>query len=136
MTKESMKQQSLTSSYTSKKKVTGPRKQGLAKGAAKTATAKRSTATVAPRPDDELAPHDPQPESQAGFEVDDDVDNDEGEQILRKFDMDMTYGPCLGISRLRRWERSHRLGLNPDPAIKSLLLHTGARQDCLWEGRV
>lgn len=131
-----MKQQSLTSSYTSKKKATGPKKQGP-QGVPKAAVPKRSAAAVAPKHEEHsLFPGDARLDAQPSVEVDNDVENDEVEQILRRFDMDSTFGPCLGITRLRRWERSHRLGLNPDPAIKTLLLHTGARQECLWEGRV
>ena len=27
------------------------------------------------------------------------------------------YGPCIGVSRLERWERAHLLGLNPPPEV-------------------
>ncbi|KAI0630659.1 DNA polymerase delta, subunit 4-domain-containing protein [Trametes polyzona] len=33
--------------------------------------------------------------------------------ILRVFDLSYEYGPCVGVSRLDRWERAHALGLNP-----------------------
>ncbi|CAD6245768.1 unnamed protein product [Miscanthus lutarioriparius] len=28
----------------------------------------------------------------------------EEEEELRQFDMDMSYGPCISVTRLRRWE--------------------------------
>ncbi|RDX89924.1 DNA polymerase delta subunit 4, partial [Mucuna pruriens] len=43
------------------------------------------------------------------------------EKVLRQFDMDMTYGPCIGLTRIQRWERAHTMGLNPPPQIKCLL---------------
>ncbi|KAI8985648.1 DNA polymerase delta, subunit 4-domain-containing protein [Trametes punicea] len=42
--------------------------------------------------------------------------------ILRVFDLSYEYGPCVGISRLDRWERAHALGLNPPPEVKEILL--------------
>ncbi|TFY54141.1 hypothetical protein EVG20_g9831 [Dentipellis fragilis] len=33
--------------------------------------------------------------------------------ILRVFDLSYEYGPCVGVSRLERWERAEALGLNP-----------------------
>ncbi|RPD57253.1 hypothetical protein L226DRAFT_536598 [Lentinus tigrinus ALCF2SS1-7] len=42
--------------------------------------------------------------------------------ILRVFDLSYEYGPCVGVSRLERWERAHSLGLNPPPEVKEILL--------------
>ncbi|KAI3647385.1 hypothetical protein MP228_007606 [Amoeboaphelidium protococcarum] len=42
-------------------------------------------------------------------------------QILRKFDIDYTYGPNVGLSRKERWSRAQRLGMYPDERIKSLI---------------
>lgn len=61
---------------------------------------------------------------------------DDVEEILRQFDMNMAYGPCLGITRLERFERSSRLGLNPPMDVKNLLERVGGNPDALWEGRV
>jgi DNA polymerase delta subunit 4 len=61
---------------------------------------------------------------------------DDVEEILRQFDMNMAYGPCLGITRLERFERSRRLGLNPPMHVKNLLERVGGNPDALWEGRV
>ncbi|KAI1786982.1 DNA polymerase delta, subunit 4-domain-containing protein [Ganoderma leucocontextum] len=42
--------------------------------------------------------------------------------ILRVFDLSYEYGPCVGVSRLDRWDRAHALGLNPPPEVKEILL--------------
>ncbi|KAI5005716.1 hypothetical protein ZWY2020_032959 [Hordeum vulgare] len=53
------------------------------------------------------------------------------ERKVREFDMDMRYGPCLGLTRAQRWRCAAALGLAPPPyALCS------ADQPCLWEGRV
>jgi len=41
--------------------------------------------------------------------------------ILRTFDLSYEYGPCVGVTRLERWERADALGLNPPPEIKDIL---------------
>ncbi|UZJ54079.1 hypothetical protein CBS101457_003399 [Exobasidium rhododendri] len=43
------------------------------------------------------------------------------EHILRVFDLDPAYGPCLGMSRLERWERAEKLGDEPPSEIKEIL---------------
>ncbi|GLJ12556.1 hypothetical protein SUGI_0193440 [Cryptomeria japonica] len=63
-------------------------------------------------------------------------DSDAKEEILRQFDMNLTYGPCLGVPRLERWERASKLGLDPPKQIKELLEKGGGMPDCLWEGCV
>ncbi|XWS57998.1 hypothetical protein CRYUN_Cryun09bG0221200 [Craigia yunnanensis] len=63
-------------------------------------------------------------------------DFDEQEQFLRQFDMNMAYGPCLGITRLARWERAQRLGLNPPKEIENLLNGGKVKSECLFDGRV
>ncbi|KAI0701136.1 DNA polymerase delta, subunit 4-domain-containing protein [Cerioporus squamosus] len=42
--------------------------------------------------------------------------------ILRVFDLSYEYGPCVGVSRLERWERAQALGLSPPPEVKEILL--------------
>ncbi|CAM0911152.1 unnamed protein product [Alopecurus aequalis] len=49
----------------------------------------------------------------------------------REFDMDMRYGPCLGLTRAQRWHRAAALGLAPP----SYALCSDD-QPCLWEGHV
>lgn len=61
-------------------------------------------------------------------------DYDKHEDVLRQFDMNMAYGPCLGMSRLARWERAQRLGLNPPKEIEGLLKGEKIRSECLWDG--
>ncbi|VAH09407.1 unnamed protein product [Triticum turgidum subsp. durum] len=56
---------------------------------------------------------------------------EDAERKAREFDMDMRYGPCLGLTRAQRWQRAAALGLAPPPhALCS------DDQPCLWEGRV
>ncbi|TFK48387.1 hypothetical protein OE88DRAFT_1664154 [Heliocybe sulcata] len=42
--------------------------------------------------------------------------------ILRVFDLSYEYGPCIGVTRLERWERAQALGLNPPPEVREILL--------------
>ncbi|TYI99212.1 hypothetical protein E1A91_A13G000400v1 [Gossypium mustelinum] len=63
-------------------------------------------------------------------------DFDEQEQVLRQFDMNMAYGPCVGITRLDRWERAQRMGLNPPKEIESLLRGGKVKLESLFDGRV
>ncbi|KAF9466161.1 DNA polymerase delta, subunit 4-domain-containing protein [Collybia nuda] len=42
-------------------------------------------------------------------------------EILRVFDLTYEYGPCVGVSRLERWERAQALGLNPPAAVHEIL---------------
>ena len=36
--------------------------------------------------------------------------------------MDTSYGPCIGITRLRRWERAAAMGLRLPPRVRDLVL--------------
>lgn len=53
--------------------------------------------------------------------------------ILTRFDFDVRFGPYLGITRLQRWERAQRLGLEPPSEVRDVLpsleLDTLARFD-------
>lgn len=42
--------------------------------------------------------------------------------ILRRWDLSYEYGPCVGMTRLERWERAEKLGLNPPEMVTRLLL--------------
>ncbi|KAM7277922.1 hypothetical protein ACFE04_005056 [Oxalis oulophora] len=63
-------------------------------------------------------------------------DYDDRENLLRQFDMNMAYGPCLGMTRMARLGRAQRLGLNPPKEVESLLKIGKVQAECLWEGRI
>ncbi|KAL8954997.1 MAG: hypothetical protein Q9183_006837, partial [Haloplaca sp. 2 TL-2023] len=44
------------------------------------------------------------------------------EKILRHFDLSSQYGPCIGISRIRRWKRAQGLGLAPPIEVLAVLV--------------
>ncbi|KAJ7491925.1 DNA polymerase delta, subunit 4-domain-containing protein [Mycena latifolia] len=48
-------------------------------------------------------------------------DQDKFHDILRVFDLSYEYGPCIGVSRLERWERASALGLNPPSEVRDIL---------------
>ncbi|KAI0685607.1 DNA polymerase delta, subunit 4-domain-containing protein [Cytidiella melzeri] len=56
----------------------------------------------------------------------------EGQQkeqhILRVFDLSYEYGPCIGMTRLQRWERAEAMGLKPPFAVKEILLDDQAKE--------
>lgn len=67
------------------------------------------------------------------------------EEQLRQFDMDMKFGPCIGVTRLQRWEQASAMGLQPPAHLRDLLLHAPSTKnhsdgspsvECLWEGKV
>ncbi|KAK4534562.1 hypothetical protein CDCA_CDCA02G0587 [Cyanidium caldarium] len=43
------------------------------------------------------------------------------EDALRAFDLNVWYGPCVGLSRLERWARVEELGLHPPLAVQRTL---------------
>ncbi|KAI1106507.1 DNA polymerase delta, subunit 4-domain-containing protein [Jackrogersella minutella] len=43
------------------------------------------------------------------------------EKVLRYWDVSSQYGPCVGVSRLNRWKRADRLGLNPPIEVLAVL---------------
>ncbi|KAL7895639.1 DNA polymerase delta, subunit 4 domain-containing protein [Trichoderma sp. SZMC 28014] len=49
-------------------------------------------------------------------------DLDLGEKVLRYFDVSSQYGPCIGVTRLKRWQRAERLGLNPPMEVLAVLV--------------
>ncbi|KAI0073064.1 hypothetical protein K474DRAFT_1667052 [Panus rudis PR-1116 ss-1] len=48
--------------------------------------------------------------------------------ILRVFDLSYEYGPCIGVSRLQRWERAEALGLTPPPEVRDILVTKEGRE--------
>ncbi|KAL6507106.1 hypothetical protein OROHE_022005 [Orobanche hederae] len=74
--------------------------------------------------------------SHGSFDLKDEYDDKE--EVLRQFDMNMTYGPCIGMSRLERWNRANSLSLHPPKEIENLFKVDVVKvnSECLWEGRV
>ncbi|KAJ8450576.1 hypothetical protein Cgig2_020213 [Carnegiea gigantea] len=61
-------------------------------------------------------------------------ERDENEEVLRQFDINMKYGPCIGMTRLERWNRANKLGLNPSKEVEELLKSGKVLSECLWDG--
>ncbi|XP_078681193.1 DNA polymerase delta subunit 4-like [Branchiostoma floridae x Branchiostoma belcheri] len=54
---------------------------------------------------------------------------------LKQFDLNPDFGPCIGITRLERWERAEKFGQTPPVDIRDLIVqHTGDEEytHCLW----
>ncbi|EOO00459.1 putative dna polymerase delta protein [Phaeoacremonium minimum UCRPA7] len=49
------------------------------------------------------------------------------EKVLRYFDVSSQYGPCIGITRMKRWQRAEKLGLNPPIEVLAVLLKEEAK---------
>ncbi|KPM44290.1 hypothetical protein AK830_g2251 [Neonectria ditissima] len=49
------------------------------------------------------------------------------EKVLRYFDVSSQYGPCIGLPRMKRWQRAERLGLNPPVEVLAVLLKEEAK---------
>ncbi|WVN90437.1 uncharacterized protein L203_105673 [Cryptococcus depauperatus CBS 7841] len=49
--------------------------------------------------------------------------------ILRVFDMTTRYGPCVGMSRLQRWERAKLWELDPPEEIRVILTTLEGKND-------
>lgn len=52
-------------------------------------------------------------------------DEEAAEAQLRQFDLATKYGPCMGITRMQRWERAAKLGLEPPQEVRELILRFG-----------
>ncbi|KAF9670385.1 hypothetical protein SADUNF_Sadunf13G0062800 [Salix dunnii] len=61
---------------------------------------------------------------------------DNHEELTRHFDMNMAYGPCLGMSRLARRELAQCLGLNPPIEFEGPLKGEKVQSKCWWDGRI
>ncbi|XP_066934357.1 DNA polymerase delta subunit 4-like [Clytia hemisphaerica] len=57
-------------------------------------------------------------------------------ETLKKFDLDSKFGPCIGITRLERWQRAHTHNLNPPHSIPKILKsydeNNNEIQESLW----
>lgn len=59
--------------------------------------------------------------------------------FLRTFDLNTTFGPCAGISRLERWDRAESFGLNPPKEVRALVeSHAGdvRYERSIWHGQI
>ncbi|GAA5876721.1 hypothetical protein JCM8547_002027 [Rhodosporidiobolus lusitaniae] len=61
---------------------------------------------------------------------------DDIEIVLRVFDAKEEYGPSSRISRLERFERAQKLGLNPDPEIGEILRSTEGQENPVYANSV
>ncbi|KAL9981139.1 hypothetical protein ACROYT_G009803 [Oculina patagonica] len=55
--------------------------------------------------------------------------------VLKEFDLDSEFGPCIGITRLQRWERAKEYGLYPPEEVKTIILqHPSDTKftECVW----
>jgi len=55
--------------------------------------------------------------------------------VLKEFDLDSEFGPCIGITRLQRWERAKEYGLYPPEEVKEIILKhpdDTAFTECVW----
>ncbi|KAI8814862.1 DNA polymerase delta, subunit 4-domain-containing protein [Cladochytrium replicatum] len=58
---------------------------------------------------------------------------------LRAFDLNGKYGPCDGLTRLRRWQRAEKFGLEPPAELLPILDADDTNTDVtqsLWYGRL
>lgn len=51
------------------------------------------------------------------------------QKILRVFDLSYEYGPCVGITRLERWNRANDLGLEPPVEVRDILLTQEGKEE-------
>ncbi|GJE93854.1 hypothetical protein PsYK624_100180 [Phanerochaete sordida] len=63
------------------------------------------------------------------------------DHILRFFDLSYQYGPCIGITRLQRWDRAQSLGMSPPEVVKQLLTNEDGSEraevkECVFFGQV
>ncbi|KDQ13951.1 hypothetical protein BOTBODRAFT_33071 [Botryobasidium botryosum FD-172 SS1] len=49
--------------------------------------------------------------------------------ILRAFDLSYEYGPCIGVSRLDRWNRAKAIGMSPPEAVRQILMTKQGSED-------
>ncbi|KLO07417.1 hypothetical protein SCHPADRAFT_1001681 [Schizopora paradoxa] len=57
-------------------------------------------------------------------------------QFLRVFDTSYEYGPCVGVTRLERWERAQMLGLNPPVEVREILTTKQGIEDDMYKHSV
>ncbi|CAA7265148.1 unnamed protein product [Cyclocybe aegerita] len=62
-------------------------------------------------------------------------------EILRVFDDSYDYGPCVGMTRLERWQRAKKLGFNPPQEVYDILTTKQGKEkpeyaECVFYGEV
>ena len=63
--------------------------------------------------------------------------SESAESELRAFDICTRYGPCSSLTRLQRFERAKRLGLNPPERVgKMLEAFPEKSSESIWHGRL
>ncbi|KAK3261767.1 hypothetical protein CYMTET_29343 [Cymbomonas tetramitiformis] len=62
---------------------------------------------------------------------------DDIETTLKQFDLCSKYGPCVGMTRLQRWERAEKFGLDPPVEVRDIVIANEEKYaECLWKGRL
>mmetsp|Transcript_18737 Transcript_18737/g.41044 ORF Transcript_18737/g.41044 Transcript_18737/m.41044 type:complete len:105 (-) Transcript_18737:150-464(-) len=67
------------------------------------------------------------------------TDSERIDSVLKAFDLCPKYGPCAGVSRLERWDRANKFGLNPPLQVREIIKDLPSddpRLQSLWEGRL
>ena len=60
-------------------------------------------------------------------------------RALKTFDLTSAFGPCVGLTRVERWDRAASLGLDPPKVVLEILQRrptTTAWRECVWHGRL
>ncbi|CEF98734.1 DNA polymerase delta, subunit 4 [Ostreococcus tauri] len=60
-------------------------------------------------------------------------------RALKTFDLTSAFGPCVGLTRVERWDRAASLGLDPPKVVLEILQRrptTAAWRECVWHGRL
>ncbi|XP_005094952.1 DNA polymerase delta subunit 4 [Aplysia californica] len=56
-------------------------------------------------------------------------------EVLKQFDLTLEFGPCIGISRMERWQRAQNFGLNPPVEVRDIINQHSDDEiytQCLW----
>lgn len=51
------------------------------------------------------------------------------EKLRREFDLETKFGPVSGLTRMERWERAARMGLEPPAWVKDAIMREGLSSD-------
>lgn len=53
-------------------------------------------------------------------------------ELLAQFDVDIRYGPCIGLTRIERWNRAQAFKLNPPKEVIDWISDYPDLIHCLW----